>query len=225
MNLLANKNYLIIGATTDIGIALSKALAAEKAHCILLDKESKKLDALYDELIELGAASVLLCPLDRLSAIPDHYPEIAHHLAENYACLDGLIFSEGAFIGLTPLEHLDVTKWLSILQVNLNTPFVLCQALLPLLKKSAHARILFTEGVAANPNKEAYWGPHCVAEHGIQGLAAVINAEYADTSVRAHIINPGPVKCTQRLRAFPAEDPSRLPEISSILSLYLDKLA
>ena len=221
---LANKNYFIIGALSDIGIALCKELAIGQAHCILLDKPSAKLDTLYDELITLGAASVLLCPLDRLTAIPDHYPEIASHLAENYSCLDGLIFTEGAFIGLTPLEHLDITKWLSVIQVNLNTPFALCKALLPLLKKSTQSNIIFTEGVAANPSK-AYWGPHCVAEFGIQGLAAVLNAEYANTNVHAHVINPGPIKCTQRLRAFPAEDYSALPAISSIIPSYLNILS
>ena len=219
-----HKTILIIGATTDIGVELSREIAKQNSHCILLDKPSQKLDQLYDELVSLGAASVLLCPLDRLTAIPANYQEIADHIEKNYPALDGLIFTEGAFVGLTPIEHLDIGKWMSILQVNLNTPFVVCKTMLPLLKKSSHGTILLTEGVAANPNK-AYWGPHCVAEYGIQGLVAVLNEECANTPIRAHIIHPGPVKCMQRLRAFPAEDNNALPEIATILPLYLDLLA
>ncbi len=65
-------------------------------------------------------------------------------IEERYQRLDGLLHNAGMLGQLAPIEHYDVPTWCRVLQVNLTSAFVLTQILLPLLKRSEDASIVFT---------------------------------------------------------------------------------
>jgi NAD(P)-dependent dehydrogenase (short-subunit alcohol dehydrogenase family) len=122
---------------------------------------------------------------------------------------------------LSPIEHYDVPTWCRVLHVNLTAAFALTQLLLPALRVSEDASIVFTSsGVARRPR--AYWGAYAASKAGIEALSAMLAQEMQDSSaVRVNVLNPGPVRTRMRAQAFPAEDPRGLAAPADIVAPYL----
>jgi NAD(P)-dependent dehydrogenase (short-subunit alcohol dehydrogenase family) len=56
----------------------------------------------------------------------------------------------------------------------------------------------------------------------IEGLMQILTDELeANTNIRVNSLDPGPVRTSLRLRAYPGEDASALPEPASIMPIYL----
>jgi NAD(P)-dependent dehydrogenase (short-subunit alcohol dehydrogenase family) len=108
-----------------------------------------------------------------------------------------------------------------VLQVNLTAPFLLTRALLPLLKKSSDASLIFTSASEVREGR-AYWGAYSVSKAGSDNLMRILASELeTNTPIRVNSIVPGPVQSRTRRLAFPAEDPNQHPEIQSLLPAYL----
>ncbi len=106
------------------------------------------------------------------------------------------------------------------MQVNLNAPFMLTQACLPLLTKSDDASIVFTTDHEARKH-DAYWGAYGISKHAIDGMMITLAEELKNTSVRVNSIDPGPVSTKLRQRAFPAESREALALPESITKHYV----
>jgi len=140
---------------------------------------------------------------------------------ERYGRLDGLLHNAALLGSLTPIEHYDVPTWCRVLQVNLTAPFVLTQILLPLLKRSADAAIVFTASQVGRIGR-AYWGAYAVSKFALEGLNEVLAQELSDTtSIRVNTLNPGATRTKLRRQAYPAEDVSLLATPQSITGPYL----
>ena len=127
----------------------------------------------------------------------------------------------GVLGDLSPIDQYDVPTWCKVLHVNLTAAFIVTRTLLPLLRHSEDASIVFTSSTIARGGR-AYWGAYAASKFGVEGLMQVLAHEMADTThVRVNSLNPGPVRTAMRRQAFPAEDPGRLPEPAAIVAPYL----
>jgi NAD(P)-dependent dehydrogenase (short-subunit alcohol dehydrogenase family) len=104
--------------------------------------------------------------------------------------------------------------------VNLTAPFILTRCLLPLLRLSTDASVLFTTSSVGHKGR-AFWGAYAAAKFGVEGLAQVLADELEDTSIRVNLINPGATRTKMRARAYPAEDVSALAAPESLTDYYL----
>ena len=121
---------------------------------------------------------------------------------------------------LAPIDHYDVAVWAEVMHVNLTAPFVLTQVLLPLLKESADASIVFTSSGVGRVGR-AYWGGYAVSKFGIEGLSQVLADETSEAGkIRVNCINPGRTRTAMRRAAYPGEDPAELPPPDDILAPY-----
>src|SRR5258708_14502873 len=71
------------------------------------------------------------------------YDALARTIGAEFGKLDGLVHAAGLLGDRSPLEQYDVPTWCKVLHVNLTAPFILTQVLLPDLRKSADASIIF----------------------------------------------------------------------------------
>ena len=118
------------------------------------------------------------------------------------------------------LKDYEPEDWLKVLQVNLNAPFFLTQACLPLLLKSPDASLLFTSDRVGRHGK-AYWGAYGVAKAGVENLVQTLAEELENTQVRVNSIDPGPTRTALRKRVFPGEDPATVKPPEALMSWYL----
>lgn len=217
---LVGKVILVTGAGDGIGKAAAKAYAALGATVILLGKTTKKLEAVYDEIVAAGHPEPAIVPLDLKGATAKHYKDMAATIDLEFGKLDGVLHNAGLLGVLSPFEHIDLGSWNDILHVNVTAAMLLSQALLPVLKKAPRASVVFTSSGVGRTGR-AYWGPYAVSKFATEGLMQIMAAEFAGSSVRVNAINPGATRTKMRNKAYPGEDQQTLPTPEQILPVYL----
>ncbi len=218
---LAGRVIAITGASSGIGRAVALACAQHAAEVVLIGRNTQKLEAVHAEIAARGGPEASIAVLDLEKALARDYDGLAEALLARYGRLDGLLHNAGVLGTLTPIEHYDVPTWCRVLHVNLTAAFALTQVLLPLLKVSRDASVLFTTSNVGRRGR-AYWGAYAVSKFGIEGLTQTLAAELETVgTVRVNALNPGRARTRMRRQAFPAEELDSLPLPETLTSPYL----
>ena len=218
-DLLKDRVILVTGATAGIGRAVSRALVTHGATVILHGRNADALEAAYQEFRTLGPEPVVV-QLDLQRAQGEAYQELTEKLESRFGRLDGLLHNASMLGDRSPIEHYDIGLWQKVLHVNLNAAFILTRCLLPLLRRSDDASVLFTTSGVGNRGR-AYWGAYCVSKFGVEGLTQTLADELENTRIRVNAINPGATRTEMRRAAYPAEDPRTLPQPETLTGPYL----
>jgi NAD(P)-dependent dehydrogenase (short-subunit alcohol dehydrogenase family) len=219
----AGRVILVTGAGDGIGQAVAFALARQGATVGLLGRTQRKLERSYDRIVADGGPTPALLPFNLETATAPEYDALHGALEREFGRLDGLAHVAGILGMLSPIEHYDVPTWCRVLHVNLTAPFILTRTLLPLLRRSADASIVFTSSNLARQGR-AYWGAYCASKWGAEGLMQVLAHELEGTSIRVNSVNPGRVRTAMRREAYPAEDPAQRPEPASVTGPFVHLL-
>ena len=223
---LAGRVIAITGANRGIGKAVAIACAEAGAQVVLIGRNVGALEQVHAQIVQRCAASPLtlpeplIAPLDLEKAIARDYDTLANALHERFGRLDGLVNNAALLGTLAPIEHADVPTWCRVLHVNLTATFALTQVLLPALRLSADASVLFTSSGVGRLGK-AYWGAYAVSKFGIEGLTQVLASELETTNIRVNALNPGGTRTDMRRQAYPSEDLQKLPEPAAVMGPYL----
>jgi NAD(P)-dependent dehydrogenase (short-subunit alcohol dehydrogenase family) len=217
----AGRVILVTGASDGIGQAIALGLARQGATIALLGRSQRKLAATYDRIVAAGGAKPALLPFNLETATAAEYDALQAALESEFGSIDGLAHVAGILGDLSPIEHYDVPTWCKVLHVNLTASFIITQSLLPLLRRSEDASIVFTSSAVGRDGR-AYWGAYAVSKFGTEGLMQVVAHELADTTrIRANSVNPGPTRTSMRRQAYPAEDAARLRSPEEVVSPFL----
>jgi NAD(P)-dependent dehydrogenase (short-subunit alcohol dehydrogenase family) len=220
-DLLRDRVILVTGAGAGIGRVAATAFARHGARLIALGRTSRKLETLHDEIVAGGGERPALAVIDLAKAQGPAYFDLAERIRTEYGRLDGLLHNAGILGELSPIEHHDIGLWQEVLHVNLTAPFVLTRTLMPLLRESQDASVIFTSSGVGRRGR-AFWGAYAVSKFAIEGLAQVLADETRDTTrIRVNCINPGGTRTQMRRSAFPAEDAAALPAPETLMPTYL----
>lgn len=218
--LLTSKTILVTGAGDGIGKEAALQFAKYGATVILLGRTVSKLEAVYDEIVANGGPEPAIIPLDLQGATPQHYRDMANTIDNQFASLDGVLHNASLLGHLEPFQQINENDWNNVMQVNVNSQFFMTQALIPVMKKSKNASLIFTTSSVGLKGR-AYWGSYSISKFATQGMMEVIADENENTSIRANCINPGGTRTNMRAQAYPAEDTSKLKTPEEIMPLYL----
>ncbi|WP_304638789.1 YciK family oxidoreductase [Pseudomonas sp.] len=219
--LLKDRVILITGAGDGIGKACALSCAAHGATVVLVGRTLAKLEAVYDEIEAAGHPQPAICPLNLETASEKDYDDLAGQLFDTFGRLDGLVHNAAQ---LGPRTHLDSVKseaWMQLMQVNVNAPFMLTRAMMPLLRAAPDASVIFVSSSVGRKGR-AYWGPYAVSKFAIEGMMQVLADEQdGTTQVRVNSLNPGATRTAMRKKAYPAEPPETNPEPHEIMPAFL----
>lgn len=217
-DLLNDRILLITGAGDGIGKAAAKAFAAHGATVILLGRTIHKLEQVYDEIVAAGHPKPAIYPMNLEGAAPKDFDDLAATIKTEFGQLHGLLHNAAWMGANTPIAMYDVEIWYKVMQVNLNAPFMLTRACLPLMIEPGNASIIFT----LDEKNTAYWGAYGVSKAAITGFMKILADEMdTDKPVKVNAIDPGPVRTQMRMHAFPGEDPNENPMPDDIMATYL----
>lgn len=222
---LKNTNILISGAAGDLGSRLAEDCAAYGATVVLMDKNAKKLEQVFDSIVAANHPEPIICPIDLLVAQPAIYTDLHNQLTDQFGKLHGLIHCAALFDMPSPIIDIEALTWQQQIHVNLTAAYLLTNQLLPLLQQTGNSRIIFTSDSIARSGA-AYWGAYGVAKAGLEQFAHILAEELESAGrVRVNTVIPGPINSHLRHSAFPAETIEERMRIEQIIPIYLHLLS
>lgn len=219
---LEGRVALVTGASRGIGAATALALASAGAHVVLTARTAGGLEEV-EEQIHAGGGSATIAPLDLTES--DSIARLGTALAGRWAALDILILNAATLGTLGAVSAIDPKELARVLTLNVSAQAALIAAFDPMLRRSAHGRVIgVTSSVARSPR--AYWGEYGASKAAFEVLVQAYGAEVANISkVRTAIIDPGATRTAMRARAYPGEDPNSVKDPSIVADRIVALLA
>ncbi|EJL6895369.1 YciK family oxidoreductase [Vibrio cholerae] len=221
---LKEKVILVTGAGDGIGKQAAISFAAYGATVILLGRTVKKLEQTYDAIEAAGYPTPAIVPLDMKGATKQNYLDMADTIEDQFGLLDGVLHNASLLGVLSPFDQIGEDSFDEVMQVNVKAQFLMTQALLPLLHKSADARIVFTTSTVGHIGR-AFWATYAISKFATEGMMQILADELSESAIRVNAINPGGTRTAMRAKAYPAEDADKLKTPLDIMPLYLYLMA
>ncbi|TKI08121.1 YciK family oxidoreductase [Martelella alba] len=219
-NLLQQRIIMVTGAGDGIGREAALTYARYGASVILLGRTAAKLNAVRSRIADEGGAQARVVVMDLLQAADEDYRRLGEELLAQVPRLDGLLNNAGLLGEVAPMARQSADSWRQVMAVNVNGTFLLTQAMLPLLLKASRPSLVFSTSSVGHRGR-ANWGAYAVSKFATEGMMQVLADEYPVGTLRVNSVNPGGTRTAMRRRAFPDEDPNRLPTPADIMPIYL----
>jgi NADP-dependent 3-hydroxy acid dehydrogenase YdfG len=173
---------VVTGASSGIGAATARALAADGFHVVCAARRRDRIEALADEI---GGRAVACDVTDRES--------VAGLAREVGGELHVLVNNAGGAFGSDPVESADPDQWRAMYDVNVLGLLHVTQALLPALRASGDGLIV---NVGSTAGRIAYEGGagYTAAKHGTQVVTETLRLELCGEPIRVSEIAPGMVR-------------------------------
>ncbi|GAA2299676.1 SDR family NAD(P)-dependent oxidoreductase [Streptomyces violaceusniger] len=177
---------VITGASSGIGAATARRLAAAGFRVVLAARRKERIDALAAELTEAGheAEAYVLDVTDRAAV---------ESFAAGLDRCDVLVNNAGGAIGAETVATADPADWRAMYEVNVVGVLQVTQALLPALTASGDGTIVVLSSTAGHVAYEG-GGGYVAAKHGSHAIAATLRLELCGEPVRVIEIAPGMVR-------------------------------
>jgi NADP-dependent 3-hydroxy acid dehydrogenase YdfG len=173
---------VVTGASSGIGAATARALAAEGYEVVCAARRTDRIEALASEI---GGRAVGCDVTDQASvrALAEAVGGVVHVLVNN----------AGGAIGADPVETADPEAWRAMYDVNVIGVLQATQALLPALRASGDGLIV---NVGSTAGRIAYegGGGYTAAKHGTQVVTETLRLELCGEPIRVSEIAPGMVR-------------------------------
>ena len=173
---------VVTGASSGIGAATARALAAEGFRVVCAARRTDRIEALATEI----GGEAVACDVTS--------PESVRGLANAVGGeLHVLVNNAGGAFGGEPVESADPEDWRRMYDVNVLGVLHVTQALLPALRASGDALIV---NMGSTAGRIAYEGGagYTAAKHGTQVVTETLRLELCGEPIRVSEIAPGMVR-------------------------------
>lgn len=176
------RTAVVTGASSGIGAATARALAASGYHVVAAARRIDRVEALA---AEIGGTPVACDVTDaaQVAALAEAAGPVVHVLVNN---------AGGAF-GSDPVERADTDQWRAMYDVNVIGLMQVTRAILPLLRASGDGVIV---NVGSTAGRVAYEGGagYTAAKHGTKVVTETLRLELVGEPVRISEVAPGMVR-------------------------------
>lgn len=187
-----HKTALVTGASTGIGEASARALAADGWHVILAARSTQDIERIAQEI----HGTALTIDITNQNDI-EH---LEKWVQENAPELSLLVNNAGGARGLDSVAEANIEDWQWMYEVNVLGTVRITKALLPTL--------IHNDGLIINMSSIAGHEPYIggagynAAKHGVAALSRVLRLENHTTTIRICEICPGRVHTDFSLKRF-----------------------
>ena len=180
-----NQTSIITGATSGIGKAIALSLAATGMTLGLVGRDASRLEAVSsqvrDHSVRVESFRADLCSEENIR-------RVASDLQRRFGELDVLIHSAGIF-HMGTISQVSVHELDALYQINVRAPYILTQALLPMLSVR-RGQVVFINS-SAGLMARAGVGAYAASKHALKAIADSLREEVNDLGVRVITVYPG----------------------------------
>jgi NADP-dependent 3-hydroxy acid dehydrogenase YdfG len=181
------KVILITGASSGIGEATVRLLAAQGHHLVIGARRTERLAALTEE-IQASGGSIRYQPLDVTSAAD--VKAFAQFALDAFGRIDVIVNNAGV-MPLSPLSSLKVDEWNRMIDVNIRGVLHGIAAVLPAMERQGFGQVINISsigGLSVSPTAAVY----CATKFAVRAISDGLRQE-SDT-IRVTVICPGVVE-------------------------------
>jgi NAD(P)-dependent dehydrogenase (short-subunit alcohol dehydrogenase family) len=210
---------IVTGASSGLGRAYARSLAAEGAAVALVARSAEPL-ALVERQIRLAGGIAMAVPIDvtDAKAITMAVDDITRRLG----AVDLLVNAAGVGKPIGPFVACDADTWWRTIEVNVRGPMLCARAVLPAMVERRTGRIINVAsgaGTRAIPHLSAY----ITSKTALIRLSELLALETEDTGVHIFAIAPGTVRTAMAEEVLTSEDGRRwIPWFADIFARGLD---
>lgn len=187
MQNIQDKVIVITGASSGLGEAAARLLAAKGAKLVLGARRIDRLQALGDEL-GLGAEAAVQTDVTAF----DQVKRLVDHAVATHGRIDVLINNAG-LMPHSPLERVKVEDWNHIIDVNIKGVLYGIGAALPHMQTQKSGHIINVSSVAGHkvrPGSAVY----AASKSAVRVISEGLRMEVKPYNIRTTIISPGAVE-------------------------------
>jgi NADP-dependent 3-hydroxy acid dehydrogenase YdfG len=192
---LTNTVALVTGASSGIGHATARALAAHGAAMAVVARRKDRLDALVTEIEQAGGTAVAIAGdiTDRANA-----QAAVQAALDRFGRLDILVNNAGLML-LGPVTGADVDEWERMIAVNQRGLLYMTHAALPHLRAAAAGaprRVADVVNISSIAGRKAWanYGVYNMTKFGVNGFTEALRQEVGPSHIRVGVLEPGAVK-------------------------------
>ena len=181
------KTAVVTGAAQGVGLVTAALLGRRGYEVILTD-----LQPLDDQLAKLTGEGLTVRGLVGDVSSQAFADELAALVAKTYGAIDVLVNNAGISL-ISPAEETSLAQWQRVMNINLQGPFLLSQALgRQMLARGSGSivNVASVAGLGGVIHRSAY----NASKHGLIGLTRTLAAEWGGRGVRVNAVCPGWIK-------------------------------
>lgn len=187
MSEIQNKVVIITGASSGIGEATARRLAANNAKLMLSARREDRLKDVVDEIVKAGGTATY-----RVTDVTDRaqVETLAKDTLSTYGRIDVLVNNAG-LMPLSPLDLVKVDEWDRMIDVNIKGVLYGIAAVLPTMRQQKLGHIINVSSVAGH---QVFAGSavYCATKFAVRAISEGLRLE-SNGEIRSTNISPGAI--------------------------------
>ncbi|MBF6331644.1 SDR family NAD(P)-dependent oxidoreductase [Nocardia transvalensis] len=184
-----SKVVLITGASSGVGAAVARRVAAEGAAVVLGARGKQAGDRVAEEIRAAGGRAVFV-PTD--VTVDDEVARLTRAAVAEFGRLDAAFNNAGGVNAFGPIQDIDEAGWRADLEVNLSAVYYGLRHQVPAIVASGGGAILNNASNLGVVGMGSV-APYVAAKHGVIGLTRAVALEAAGQGVRVNAVVSGAV--------------------------------
>jgi 2-deoxy-D-gluconate 3-dehydrogenase len=183
---LSGRVAIVTGGNGGIGLGMAEGLAAAGASLVVAGRNLGKNATAVERLQQLGAKAIAFAAD---IAQPEAGAAMIAAALKEFGRLDILVNNAGTNIRKAPQDY-SLAEWRTVMDTNLTSAFVCCQAAYPALCKAGGGKII-NIGSMTSIFGAAFAGPYGASKGGIVQLSKALASAWAKDNIQVNAVLPG----------------------------------
>ena len=185
---LNNRIAIVTGGAQGCGLAITERFIGAGAKVIIWDIDEKAAKEAVDKL-KSDNVSFQIVDVTNFEIINKNLSEVE----KNFGKIDIFVNNAGIAGMNTTVAEYPLDEWKKVMNLNLNSVFYCCKAIVPFMLKNDYGRIVNIASIAGkegNPNASAY----STSKAGVIGLTKSLGKELAQKNIAVNCVTPAAAK-------------------------------
>ena len=205
---LSGKTAVVTGANRGIGAAIALGLAQAGADIVGSSREMSAEEEIAREITALGRR---FTPVAADLSDRRQSTRFAERVLSEVPHID-IVINNAGITARFPAAEIPLEEWDRVMEINLNSQFILAQGFGRHMIERGSGRIIFIASIMSFQGGLRI-PPYAASKHAIIGLTKALSNEWSSLGVNVNAIAPGYIATDHNVAL--RSDPVRMPEVTS----------